>query len=202
MPKIKVSESLFFQGEPSEQVFQDSGYPSVNFFALFVAKLIEATGTVLLFVVLYALDDLASTLVTSKRAKKFALRVKQALHQMILCSFAIRYAIENFLALIVTFALHVQSLYFDRHSKFKNTSTDLSFAMSVALVLVLALSWILVLVFLYLAFAKITKNSFSITLVEGLKRNKQSVLTFHCCFFLIWVLATVLIFITQVVSED
>ena len=58
IPKIKLSDSLFLSGDPSAQIFQDSGYPSENLFAIFATKLIELVATILIFFVLYAIDDI------------------------------------------------------------------------------------------------------------------------------------------------
>jgi len=88
---------------------------------------------------------------------------------MIFLSFAIRYAIENFLAVTITIALEVLDLYFGKHSKFKNKWTDFFFALSVIITFITALAWILALVLLYIWLVKINKNSSVYTLVKDLK---------------------------------
>ena len=69
---------------------------------------------------------------------------------MIFLSFAIRYAIENFLAITITIALEVLDLYFGKHSKFKNKRTDLFFSFSVIITFLTILGWVLAIVLLYI----------------------------------------------------
>lgn len=57
-PKIKLSDSFFIKGEPSEEIYQNSGYPSKSLVSLMIAKLLELTGTVLLFMIVYAMTDI------------------------------------------------------------------------------------------------------------------------------------------------
>ena len=57
-PKIKLSDSFFIKGEPSEEIYQNSGYPSKSLVSLIIAKLLELTGTVLLFMVIYSAMDI------------------------------------------------------------------------------------------------------------------------------------------------
>jgi len=40
LPKIKLSDSFFILGEPADEIFQNSGYPSKNLTVLFMTKLI------------------------------------------------------------------------------------------------------------------------------------------------------------------
>jgi len=62
---------------------------------------------------------------------------------MIFLSFAIRYSIENFLAITITLALEVLDLYFGKHSKFKNKRTDFFFSLSIIITFVTIVGWIL-----------------------------------------------------------
>ena len=57
-PKIKLSDSFFLKGEPSDEIFQNSGYPSKSLVSLMIAKLLELIGTVLLFMTVYAIMDI------------------------------------------------------------------------------------------------------------------------------------------------
>lgn len=74
---------------------------------------------------------------------------------MIFLSFAIRYAIENFLAITITMSLEILDLYYDKHSKFKNKRTDTFFAFSILITVCTVIAWILVFVFLYIRLTKI-----------------------------------------------
>ena len=65
-PKVKVSDSFFIKSEPSNQIYQDSGYPSKTLVPLFIAKLLELLGTILLFMIVYAIMDITYIHVTQK----------------------------------------------------------------------------------------------------------------------------------------
>ena len=150
-----------------------------------------------MFLVLYALIDFTNISSNKPKIKKYALIFKEALFWMTLCSFAIWYAVENFLALTITIVLHIWSLYFDWHSKFRNKWTDFFFSVSIILIVLMIVLWILALVILYLKFIKFKKNSFAYTLVDGLRRTKNTVVTFYSCFFVIRIIVTVLVFLSE-----
>ena len=116
---------------------------------------------------------------------------------MVFCSFAIRYAIENFLAIAITIALHTLDLYFDWHSKFWNRRTNFFFAVSIIIIFIIIIGWILALILLYIKISKIKKNSFSFTLIKDLKRSKNGILIFYSSFFFVWIFITVLMFVSQ-----
>ena len=65
-PKVKLSDSVFIKSDPSDQIYQDSGYPSKTLVPLFIAKLLELIGTLLLFMIVYALMDILHIYVTQK----------------------------------------------------------------------------------------------------------------------------------------
>jgi len=117
----------------------------------------------------YAFMDIMYIHVTQKTIQTYALRFKKALYEMIFLSFAIRYAMENFLAITITIALEVLDLYYGKHSKFKNKRTDLFFALSIIISVLTLIAWIVALVLLYIRLVKISKKSSVYTLVKDLK---------------------------------
>ena len=66
LPKIKISDQFFLKGEETDEIYQDSGYPSKNLASLFVAKLLELIGTLAIFMFIYAAVDMAKTHITRK----------------------------------------------------------------------------------------------------------------------------------------
>ena len=57
-PKVKLSNSFFLKGEPSEEIYQNSGYPSKSLVSLVIAKLLELIGTLFLFLIVYTIMDI------------------------------------------------------------------------------------------------------------------------------------------------
>ncbi len=104
----------------------------------------------MIFLVVYTVMDIIYIHVSSKSIQTYALRIKKGLYEMIFLSFAIRYAIENFLAVTITIALEILDLYFGKHSKFKNKITDFFFAISIIITFLTVLAWIVALVLLYI----------------------------------------------------
>ena len=68
---------------------------------------------------------------------------------MIFLSFAIRYALENFLVFTITIALEILDLYFEKHSVFKNKRTNLFLALSIIIIVLTILVWTFSLALLY-----------------------------------------------------
>jgi len=120
---------------------------------------------------------------------------------MILLSFTIWYAIENFLALIITFILEVLDLYFGKHSKFKNRRTDFFFALSVIITFLIIVSWILVLVLLFKRLRKITKKSILKPMIHDLIDDHSSLMIFYSSFFLIRIIVPLLMFVSKQDSD-
>jgi len=196
LPKIKLSDQIFIQGEPADQSFQDSGYPSKSFLPLFLAKLLEMIQSLVLFIIIYAIIDIAYTFVSNKTFQKYALKFKSGLYEMIFLSFVIRYALENFLAITMTISLEISDLYFDRHSRFRNKRTDLLFSLSILITIFIFVLWTISLILLYIRLFKITNRSPMYGLIVDLKLDKTSLIMFYSCFFSVRIIVTILVFVS------
>lgn len=120
---------------------------------------------------------------------------------MIFLSFFIRYAIENLLAITITFVIETLDLYFMKHSRFKNKWTDLLYAISVLLTCFILFVWLFTQAILSFKFSKITKKSNLYPLIADLKLKKLRVMTFYACFFLVWVFVSILLFASKQDNE-
>jgi len=175
LPKIKLSDQIFIQGEPADQSFQDSGYPSKSFLPLFLAKLLEMIQSLVLFIIIYAIIDIAYTFVSNKTFQKYALKFKSGLYEMIFLSFVIRYALENFLAITMTISLET---------------------LSILITIFIFVLWTVSLILLYIRLFKITNRSPMYGLIVDLKLDKTSLIMFYSCFFSVRIIVTILVFVS------
>lgn len=66
LPKIKLSDSFFLKGEPSDGIYQNSGYPSKNLVSLVITKFIQCVGTLIIFMIVYSFMDIVYINVSRK----------------------------------------------------------------------------------------------------------------------------------------